>query len=707
MSCHAHRRGTLRFFLAAALFCFASRAGAYCHSRTWYYGQPAIPAVYTSCCGESDIDHARGHHCHPPDLTPAQMSAIDEIKNLYDAHQEAKSDLGKWTGSKVSLDGQTSQMVQSAQDHLAAAEQIVKGQSDPWMNDGIRTQADAIKREYAKADQFMNAAVPGLTKATSKDDAAAMKKADQQRAAVEVKRQKLEAEGIALAPVPEVRRIDMGQDFAQRSARGVEKLSTQGENLKALAENVTHGSAPAEPPAYHGVNPSMQVDASVLMDRPMPVVGAAVRDTRAIGSGEPIETAQQQGTPDQAGAQAPTAKARAEKLTLDAWVLVTAGEYAKAEEAAKKALELDPKNAAALEVLALAQLRQGKYAEALRSASAAIELDPKRADLWAFRAYAKEMLGDRLGALLDIAEAAKLDPRYQERYRIAKAGGRICDESLLDPSNVPRRGPWGPLAYALAALTMIGGPIVWRVKRRRRRAGATTTRHGAHHTPRHGAHHSRGAAGPKHSVDAATQFATAPSGSESAPTQGAQDATRAAADAATAAAPQAVEQPQGTTVRQLLADSGHLGFERAAQVLQDVCAALESEQGRPHLYRELCPDDIQLGADGRARLMPAARDAAAYRFYRAPQRPGAAAGHPQAAIFSLGICLYEMLTGHLPFNRPEDVLDMKCTLPSRLVPALPKKIDEVFLRAAQPDPKLRIKTPGEFRKRLTEAAQAS
>jgi tetratricopeptide (TPR) repeat protein len=80
------------------------------------------------------------------------------------------------------------------------------------------------------------------------------------------------------------------------------------------------------------------------------------------GSKEP------KGTPE-------TAK-QAAKLAKKANKLLVEGEYAEAEEPARKAVELDPTNATCQSVLGAVLYQQGKYAEAEEPARKAVELDP-------------------------------------------------------------------------------------------------------------------------------------------------------------------------------------------------------------------------------------------------------------------------------------------------------------------------------------------
>jgi len=94
--------------------------------------------------------------------------------------------------------------------------------------------------------------------------------------------------------------------------------------------------------------------------------------------------------------------------------------------------------------------------------------------------------------------------------------------------------------------------------------------------------------------------------------------------------------------------------------------------------------------------------------YLAPERFQGDEATPQSDVYSLGVILFQMLTGHLPFeaNRVADFAHSHLTAPIPLAssfnPSVPFALDAVLLRAMAKDPAQRFANAGELRNALQE-----
>jgi eukaryotic-like serine/threonine-protein kinase len=84
--------------------------------------------------------------------------------------------------------------------------------------------------------------------------------------------------------------------------------------------------------------------------------------------------------------------------------------------------------------------------------------------------------------------------------------------------------------------------------------------------------------------------------------------------------------------------------------------------------------------------------------YFSPEQAAGAAPSPASDVYALGVILYEMLTGHLPFEASEAtelarMHRMEVPIPPRrLNPAIPEALEEITLKVLSKEPAARYRT---------------
>lgn len=176
---------------------------------------------------------------------------------------------------------------------------------------------------------------------------------------------------------------------------------------------------------------------------------------------------------------------------LDAQLRLSEGDWTRAEEAARRAVALDPDNAAAHKALAIALLYQGKNSEALQAAERAAELDSSDAEAQMIRAFALEGLGRTDEMMEALERATELDARFLPYLELARKGRVLFSRrhaargwrGFAYPEISAPGAEASPAPDGRKSLVAIGGLLVaaaaailglaaWRNRRRGRRSAA-------------------------------------------------------------------------------------------------------------------------------------------------------------------------------------------------------------------------------------------
>ena len=173
---------------------------------------------------------------------------------------------------------------------------------------------------------------------------------------------------------------------------------------------------------------------------------------------------------------------------------------------------------------------------------------------------------------------------------------------------------------------------------------------------------------------------------------------------------------EGRLLRQIL-EEGPLPQARAIRIAVEVLEALEYIHVNGVAHRDLKPENIMVDAEDNIKLIDfgIASDSAARRLtyanftatlgtpnYISPEQVRGKRGDGRSDIFSMGVILYEMLSGKLPFSGPNPLAAMNDRLlnhplpPSIANPSVSPQLQEVLYRALERDPRNRYARASEF-----------
>ncbi|HEV2405319.1 MAG TPA: serine/threonine-protein kinase [Ktedonobacterales bacterium] len=170
-----------------------------------------------------------------------------------------------------------------------------------------------------------------------------------------------------------------------------------------------------------------------------------------------------------------------------------------------------------------------------------------------------------------------------------------------------------------------------------------------------------------------------------------------------------MELVDGPNLKERLIKSGPLDCESALRVAAQVCSALDAAHECGFIHRDIKPQNILLAPTGEAKLadfgiVHIPRETAfttggmvlGTADYISPEQAQGLELRPTTDIYSLGVVLYEMVAGALPFTgaTPMSVAVQHATAPvpplCRANPAIPKQVERLVQRALRKNPEQRF-----------------
>jgi len=174
----------------------------------------------------------------------------------------------------------------------------------------------------------------------------------------------------------------------------------------------------------------------------------------------------------------------------------------------------------------------------------------------------------------------------------------------------------------------------------------------------------------------------------------------------------------GTDLRRYLRSRGILDIDSTIKIAHDATLGLGAAHHRGIVHRNVKPQNILLGRDGSIKLTncyfnSVYKDINADWLtttgmilgtvqYEAPEQAQGKIVSPTADVYSLGIVMYEMVTGHTPFDGDSPVViamqhiqDVP-TPPSQFNPNIPTALEEIIMRCLEKSPDMRYSDGSEL-----------
>ncbi len=180
---------------------------------------------------------------------------------------------------------------------------------------------------------------------------------------------------------------------------------------------------------------------------------------------------------------------------------------------------------------------------------------------------------------------------------------------------------------------------------------------------------------------------------------------------------------EGLTLKQYMQQKGALNWREVLHLSAQIAKALEHAHSRGIIHRDIKPHNIMILKDGTvkvadfgiARVSTAqntlTREALGSVHYISPEQAKGGKVDYRSDIYSLGVVMYEMLTGRPPYDGETPVavaikhINAKAELPRTIDPQIPLGLEQITMRAMAADMDLRYENVGamladldEFRK---------
>ena len=170
-----------------------------------------------------------------------------------------------------------------------------------------------------------------------------------------------------------------------------------------------------------------------------------------------------------------------------------------------------------------------------------------------------------------------------------------------------------------------------------------------------------------------------------------------------------MEYVEGITLKTYIEKKGQLSFKESASIAIQVARGIESAHNKNIIHRDIKPQNIIISTEGKVKVTDfgiakatssntISSDVMGSVHYASPEQARNGFVDGRSDIYSLGIVMFEMVTGRVPFDGETTVavalqhLQEEIARPSKYAPDLPISFEKIILKCTQKTPDRRYQT---------------